>query len=112
MPKRKKRATRAKTRKTAKRKVRKAKSRKVAKKRTKMTPKKKAGAFNRNAYWKAFKALEARADKAWKKFQAGVKKKADPATMLRHRNELLLLLGECNYMAKECSRLAAKNKKK
>ncbi len=66
-----------------------------------MTPKKKAGAFNRKAYWKAFKELQSRADTAWKKFQSGVKNKEDAATLLHRRNELLLLLGECNYMAKE-----------
>ncbi len=40
------------------------------------------------------------------------KNKEDAATLLHRRNELLLLLGECNYMAKECARLAKEKKKK
>lgn len=84
-----------------------AKAKKTVKKakRTKMTPKKKAGAFNRKSYWKAFKELEARADAAWEKFQTSVKNKAPAAQIARDRSELLLVLGECNYMAQECARL-------
>jgi hypothetical protein len=92
------------------RKVR-AKARKKAK-RSKMTPQKKAGAFNRKAYWKAFRELQAKADKAWKKFHSSVKKKASSATIANDRNQLLLVLGECNYMARECARLAKSKKKR
>jgi len=85
---------------------------KARKRRTKMTPQKKAGAFNRKAYWKAFRELQSKADKAWKRFHSSVKKKAGFATISRDRNQLLLLLGECNYMAKECARLAKMKKKR
>jgi hypothetical protein len=81
-------------------------------KRAKITPKKRAGRFNRASYWKTFRELKTKTDKAWKSFQSGVKKKADPATMMRRRNELLLLLGECNYMAKECARLDKQKKQR
>jgi hypothetical protein len=86
---------------------------KARKKRAKLTPKEQSGLLNRKLYWKAFRELKAKADKAYKRLQSSMKKKSDPATLLRHRNELLLLLGEANYMAKECARLAkAKAKRK
>jgi hypothetical protein len=90
---------------------RKAKS-KAKKASAKMTPKKKAGAFNRKSYWKAFKDLEARADAAWKKFQSSVKNKAPQSEIAKNRSDLLLILGECNYMAQECARLQELKKSK
>lgn len=68
----------------------------------------KALEFNKKAHWKAFRELEARAGKAWQTFQREVKKKADPKIITRAKNHLMLLLGECNYMARECARMATR----
>lgn len=68
--------------------------------------------FNREAQWKAYRALRAQIDKAWEKLRADVRKKASSDVLMHDNNQLLLLLGECNYMARECSRMAIKNKKK
>ncbi|MDE3045438.1 MAG: hypothetical protein KGJ02_02180 [Verrucomicrobiota bacterium] len=65
---------------------------------------------NHKALWSSFKNLRQRVDKAWTKLKTDVKRKANPQTILRDRNELLLLLGECNYMSRECARLATKNR--
>jgi len=69
-------------------------------------------AFNRRAQWKAYKQLQMRADKAWKKFRTDVKKNARSAVLIKDHNNLLLILGECNYMARECSRMASARKKR
>jgi hypothetical protein len=91
----------------AKRKVTRKKVRKTLK-----TPKAaKTVAFNRQAQWKAYRELQMRADKAWEKFRADVRKNAKSDILIRDHNHLLLLLGECNYMARECMRIANKGKK-
>lgn len=87
-------------RKVVKRKVSKVKSPSAAK----------AREFNRKALWKAYKELQARADRAWEKFRDDVKKNARSEILIKDHNHLLLLLGECNYMARECMRISAKNK--
>ncbi len=69
-------------------------------------------AFNRKAHWKAYRELQMRADKAWEKFRADVRKNAKSDILLRDHNHLLLLLGECNYMARECMRMASHGKKR
>ena len=60
---------------------------------------------NRKAQWDVYRDLQKRADKAWAKLCKDVKKKAEPNVILEDRNNLLLLLGECNYMAGECMRM-------
>jgi hypothetical protein len=35
-----------------------------------------------------------------------VRRKAPPQIILEDRDNLLLLLGECNYMARECVRIS------
>lgn len=72
----------------------------------------KSTAVNQKAHWTAYKDLQKRVDQAWAQLKNNVKKKASPQVLLRDRNHLLLLLGECNYMARECMRLAAKKKKR
>lgn len=67
---------------------------------------------NKKALWKAYKDLQKRADMAWDKFRADVKRKAKSDILIRDHNHLLLLLGECNYMARECTRIAARQRKK
>ena len=69
---------------------------------------------NKQAQWSVYKNLEKKAEKALAKLQSDVKKKASPATLIKDKNDLLLLLGECNYMARQYvrSNTAAKKKKK
>ncbi len=69
---------------------------------------KKATSVNKEAHLKAYRALQKRVDKAWAKLQADVKRKASPSVLIRNKNQLLLLLGECNYMARECMRCSKK----
>jgi hypothetical protein len=93
----------------AKRKVVKAKAvKKTAKKSA--SRKKAASVSNHKAYWDIYKDLQKRVDKAWLKLKSDVKKKAKPQVLLKDKTELLLLLGECNYMARECMRIARKGK--
>lgn len=66
---------------------------------------------NHKAHWKAYVELQKRVDKAWEKLQADVRRKASPSVLIRNKNELLLLLGECNYMARECMGFTSKNSK-
>lgn len=68
--------------------------------------------FNRKAQWNAYRELQMRADRAWDKFRTDVRKNARSDILIRDHNHLLLLLGECNYMARECMRIAAKGKRK
>ncbi|OGN63504.1 MAG: hypothetical protein A3E80_01920 [Chlamydiae bacterium RIFCSPHIGHO2_12_FULL_49_9] len=98
----------------AKRARRKAKSRKTARKAVKretaLRKKSKKAGSNKRAHWSAFRTLQKRVDKAWGKLRSDVKKKASAQVILKDRNELLLLLGECNYMAKECMRVSRKKR--
>ncbi len=87
------------------------KKRRVVKRRkTARSSDKKAAAYNKKAYWTAYKDLQQKAEKAWKKFKSSVTRKASPATIVANQNDLLLVLGECNYMARECKRLASKKR--
>jgi hypothetical protein len=72
----------------------------------------KSAAFNRKAQWKAYKQLQMRADKAWEKFRSDVKKNARSDILINDHRHLLLLLGECNYMARECMRMSGKGKRR
>lgn len=85
---------------------------KARKKKAKTASKDKAVSVNRNAQWKAYRELQMQADKAWKKFHDDVRKNARADVLIRDNNHMLLLLGECNYMARECMRIASKGKKK
>lgn len=61
---------------------------------------------NKKAHWDAYKALQNKVDKAWAQLQKNVRKKAPVSVLIQNKNELLLLLGECNYMARECMQFA------
>lgn len=111
----KKTARKAKRKKTTRKTVRK-KTRKVVRKKGK-TPKAKISAaqereYNRKALWKAFRDLQARAEKAWEKFHDDVKRNAPSEVLIKDRNQLLLMLGECNYMARECMRISNQAKRR
>jgi hypothetical protein len=103
------------TRKSRKRKTRKAARRPASKRkpaRRKRTRKMKgmdsptlAFAKNRKAHWDVYRDLQRKADRAWAKLRSDVNRKADPEVLVADRNNLLLLLGECNYLAGECMRM-------
>jgi hypothetical protein len=61
---------------------------------------------NREAQWKVYHHLRSKADAAIAKLTADMKRKAPADVILKDRNELLLILGECHYMASECSRFS------
>ncbi len=77
----------------------------VSRKRSKKSAMKSA-ATNKKALWASFKHLRSRVDHAWSKLKSDVKRKASPQVINRGKNHLLLLLGECNYMAREYMRSA------
>lgn len=113
-----KRTSRKTTRKRKTRAVKKRSAAKNAKKRKRPSAKRKkvaAGSSltaNRKAHWEAYKHLQTRCEKALAKIKADVRRKAKPAVILRDRNQLLLLLGECNYMARECMRFEHNKKQR
>lgn len=100
----------AKARKKRRAKVR--KTRKTARRKTSRRKKvaSKAGSTNRKAQWEAYRNLQKRVDAAWAKLKRDINKKASPKVLIKGKNELLLLLGECNYMARECTRIMSKSK--
>jgi hypothetical protein len=103
------------TRKTKKRKAarkparRKTVRRKTARKKTARSPKETV-TNNWKAHWSVYKDLQKKAGKAWSKLRSDVKLKAAPHILLADRNNLLLLLGECNYLAEECMRIDRKRR--
>jgi hypothetical protein len=90
---------------------------KIAKKPLKTAKKRKAparsapskGGTNIEAYWDAYRHLEKRVNTAWKKLEAASRRPMKLEKIVEARNELLVLLGEANYMARECQRMAKKN---
>ena len=62
-------------------------------------------AKNRKAHWSVYQDLQKKADRAWDKLRSDVARKASPRVLLEDRDNLLLLLGECNYLAGECTRM-------
>ena len=98
--------------KTAKKRVVKTKKAPAKKGSKSITQLRKEVKANEKAQWAAYKELQARVDKAWARLKANVKKNASPVVLIRDKNELLLLLGECNYMSRECMRLNQKKKRR
>jgi len=108
----------------AKRKIKKAvkksttsKQKKVIKKSTTGKPKKSASLSsaasikkNKDAQWQTYKSLEKKAKTALNKLQADIKKKASPTVIIEDKNALMLLLGECDYMTRQCMRAAGRKK--
>lgn len=87
-------------------------ARRRTRKKNPKTSSRKSARVNTKAQWAAFKTLQRRVDQAWSKLKSDVKRKAAPKVILRDRNQLLLLLGECNYMSRECKRLSTRNKRR
>lgn len=74
-----------------------------AKRRAELAEKAKKLVFTMKTPLRAYRELEKRIDKTWKKLRNDVKTRSRRA-ILKGRRDLLLLLGECNYMARECGR--------
>ena len=112
MPKRRRRKTKVKkrTRKMVKR--RKAVKRRKRKSTGKLATRSETMQRNKKAHWMAYRELQIKADKAWAKLRADVKRKAKPEVLLKDRNALALLLGECNYMTRECMSFESHSKKR
>lgn len=70
----------------------------------------KAKTANQKAQWQAYQSLQKKINKAFLDLRANVRKKANIETINRSKNHLLLLLGECDYMARECMRMAKNGK--
>jgi len=64
-------------------------------------------AFTMKAPMRTYFEIERKIDKTWKKLRNDVKNRSLKA-IKKGRRDLLLLLGECNYMAKECTRCLTK----
>jgi len=62
-------------------------------------------ARSEKANWTVYKHLHKQAIDAWEKLKHDVTQKAAPEVLIQDRDNLLLLLGECNYIAGECMRL-------
>jgi len=62
---------------------------------------------NRKALWNTYRTLQSRVNFALDKLKAHFQMHATPHTLLEDRRELLLLLGECNYMARACEEARA-----
>lgn len=74
-----------------------------AKRRAVLSAKAKKIAFNLKTPIRAYREIEKKIDTTWKKLRNDVKNRSRKA-ILKGRQDLLLLLGECNYMARECKR--------
>ncbi len=61
---------------------------------------------NQAIQWSTYQRLQKQVDQAWNTLQRNVREQAPVQAINRAKNDLLLLLGECNYMARECTRLA------
>ncbi|MBI5272525.1 MAG: hypothetical protein HY861_00900 [Chlamydiia bacterium] len=61
---------------------------------------------NLKAHWSAYRSLQKKADLAWEKLYTDIQKHAPWNVLSKDRNNLLLILGECDYMSKECLRCA------
>jgi hypothetical protein len=66
---------------------------------------------NQKVLWASYRKLQDRVDKAWHKLESDVKRRAHSEVIYQDRNDLLLLLGECDYMARECIRQSGRKKR-
>ena len=64
--------------------------------------------INQKAHWAAFRDLQKQVDRAWKTLKNHIHRRANARQIANDRNNLLLLLGECNYMTREWKRLERK----
>ena len=55
----------------------------------------------RKAHFKTYRELKKKIELAFGRLRRDVEKKAPTSRIVKDRNELLLLLGECNYLTNE-----------
>lgn len=65
-------------------------------------------AFSLQSPLRTYKHLEKEIEKTWLELRKEIKKK-NHAAIEKRKDDLLLLLGECNYMAQECTRCLKSN---
>ena len=92
---------------TIKRQIKKTKPHISAKRRADLRKKAQKVAFTMTAPLRAYHEIERKIDKTWTQLRKDVKNRSHRA-ILKGRRDLLLLLGECNYMARECARFLSK----
>jgi len=63
-----------------------------------------------NPYQKVLGEMEKKLNKSFQKMSKNMLKKTPLKTMQKDMHELMLLLGETNYLAKECTRIKKKTK--
>lgn len=61
--------------------------------------------------WKIYQDLQKKVDHALEMLKHDMNSGASNEVILEHKNRLLLLLGECNYMTREYMKLHFENKK-
>jgi hypothetical protein len=81
-----------------------------SKRRTHLKKKAQKLIFSMQSPLRAYREIEHKIDKTWTKLRNDVKRRSRRA-IIKGRRDLLLLLGECNYMAQECARCIAKKKR-
>jgi len=74
-----------------------------AKRRAELSSKAKKLASTIKSPLRVYREIEKKIDTSWKKLRNAIKTGSRLA-ILKGRQELLLLLGECNYMTRECKR--------
>ena len=63
-----------------------------------------------NPYGKALEEMEKKLNKSYRKLACDIKKKAPITTIKKDSHDLLIHLGECNYLMQECKKIAKKRK--
>jgi len=93
--------------------IKRKKAKKIIKKRTVRRTRrksKKALSPSASAYWASFRELQERANQAVARLQASIKRNAAPEILMQEQKNLMLILGECEYMTRECKKMASWNK--
>ena len=76
-----------------------------------MVLRRKKGSPSSGPYVKMWNKMEKRLDKAFRKLKSDVSKSKNIKIIQKDKNELLLLLGECNYLSRECAQLGKLERK-
>lgn len=80
-----------------------------AKRRAELSARAKMFASTLKSPLRAYREIERKIDTTWKKLRRDVKHRSLKA-IVKGRQDLLLLLGECNYMVRECGRCLKQKK--
>jgi hypothetical protein len=63
-----------------------------------------------NPYGEAMQEMEKKLSKSYKKLESDIKKHAPITTIKKDSHDLLIHLGECNYLMQECKKIEKKRK--